>query len=237
MTKIGSIIGHRIDCNGVGALRGQRHIPTKYQPKYPASGMAVLHGFVGSTTLWGAKQLPPQSPRPRPPYFDLLFSAPNQNRHATQASVYCVPFESKRQPGSSFWNPQHRTELIVNLKQPHKSQLFSVRLWSRSVIYKVILENSCCIIYVNVYSYFEKGCRKKCTRQSLKVLWVVLSLLFFKEIWKNVTRGHGCMFARNKGKQQKQVRQLQCQEQCVDHIPYYLSGLSRALFFRQPFSK
>ena len=37
------------------------------------------------------------------------------------------------------------------------------------------------------------------------------------------------MFARAKGKQQKQVRQLQCQEHCIDHIPYYLSGLSRAL--------
>ena len=45
------------------------------------------------------------------------------------------------------------------------------------------------------------------------------------------------MFARAKGKQQKQVRQLQCQEQCIDHFPYYLSGLSRALFFRQPFLK
>ena len=81
-----------------------------------------------------------------------------------------------------------------------------------------------------VYSCFEKSCRKKCTRQSRKVLWVVLSSLFFKEIWKNGTRGHGGMFARAKGKQQKQVRQLQCQEQCVDHIPYYLSGLSGALF-------
>ena len=27
------------------------------------------------------------------------------------------------------------------------------------------------------------------------------------------------------------------QEQCIDHIPYYLSGVSRAHFFRQPFSK
>ena len=27
------------------------------------------------------------------------------------------------------------------------------------------------------------------------------------------------------------------QEQCIDHIPYYLSGLSRTHFFRQPFSK
>ena len=36
-----------------------------------------------------------------------------------------------------------------------------------------------------------------------------------------------------KGKQQKEVRQ----RQCIDHIPYYLSELSRAHFFRQPFSK
>ena len=34
------------------------------------------------------------------------------------------------------------------------------------------------------------------------------------------------MFASAKNKQQKQVRHLQCQEQCIDHIPYYLSGLS-----------
>ena len=33
----------------------------------------------------------------------------------------------------------------------------------------------------NVYSYFEKGCQRKCTRQSRKVLWVVLSSLFFKK--------------------------------------------------------
>ena len=33
-----------------------------------------------------------------------------------------------------------------------------------------------------VYSYFEKGCQKKCTRQSQKALWVVLSSLFFREI-------------------------------------------------------
>ena len=45
------------------------------------------------------------------------------------------------------------------------------------------------------------------------------------------------MFANAKGKHQKQVRQLHCQEQCIYHIPYYLSGLQRAQFFRQPFSK
>ena len=48
----------------------------------------------------------------------------------------------------------------------------------------------CCTCGIQL---FEKGCRKECTRQSRKVLWVVLSSLFFKEIWKNGTRGHGCM--------------------------------------------
>ena len=41
------------------------------------------------------------------------------------------------------------------------------------------------------------------------------------------------MFASAKGKQQKQVRQLQC----IDHIPYVLLGLLRAHFIRRPFSK
>ena len=81
-----------------------------------------------------------------------------------------------------------------------------------------------------VYGHFEKGCQIKCTRQPRKELWVVLSLLFFKEIWKNVTGGHGRMCASAKGKQQKWIQQLQCQGQCIEHIPYYLSGLSRALF-------
>ena len=45
------------------------------------------------------------------------------------------------------------------------------------------------------------------------------------------------MSASAKGKQQKQVRQLQCQEQCINHIPYYFSGLSRTHVFRQPFFK
>ena len=146
---MGSIIGHRIDYNGVGALRGQWHIPSKKLTQVPSASRAwQFYVILSAARLWAAKQVPPQSPRPRPP---LLLSAPNQNRHTTQAGVCCVPFESKRQPGSTFSNPQHRTEIIVNLKQPHRSQLFSVRLWSRSVIDKVILENFCCIIYVNVY--------------------------------------------------------------------------------------
>ena len=33
----------------------------------------------------------------------------------------------------------------------------------------------------NINSYFDKGCRKKCMRQSRKVLWVVLSARSLKK--------------------------------------------------------
>ena len=46
----------------------------------------------------------------------------------------------------------------------------------------VFIERTVDIKLKHVYSYFEKGCWKKCTQQSRKALWVVLSLLFFKEI-------------------------------------------------------
>ena len=52
-------------------------------------------------------------------------------------------------PSNPIGSPGRRLEtlntepsLIVNLKQPRKSQLFSVRLWSRSVIYKVQCESN-----------------------------------------------------------------------------------------------
>ena len=53
------------------------------------------------------------------------------------------------------------------------------------------------------YSCFEKGCRKKCTRQSRKVLWVVLRSLFFIEILKEWHERPWTMFPSAKAKQQK----------------------------------
>ena len=59
--------------------------------------MAVLHAFVGSTTVSGkAAPAPISSPTP------AFIIAPNQNRYTTQASVCCVPLESKGQLGSTF---------------------------------------------------------------------------------------------------------------------------------------
>ena len=59
------------------------------------------------------------------------------------------------------------------------------------------------LTFLHIQLCFEKGCRIKCTRQPRKVLWVVLSSLFFKEIWKNGRRGSVHMSASAKGKQQK----------------------------------
>ena len=88
-----------------------------------------------------------------------------------------------------------------------------------------------------VYSYFEKGCRKKCTRQSRKVLWVALRALFFKEIERKVREATDICLRVLKESNKSRFDSFSRYEQCIDHIPYYLSGLSRAHFFRQPFSK
>ena len=93
---------------------------------------------------------------------------------------------------------------------------------------KIHREGRSTIIYI--YS-FEKDCRKKCTRQSRTVLWVVLSSPFLKEIWENASRGHGYKLCL---RMLKESNQLQCQEQWIDRIQYYRSGLSGAHFFRQP---
>ena len=50
---------------------------------------------------------------------------------------------------------------------------------------------------------FQERLSEKVHGQSRKVLWVILSPLFFKEISKNGTRNHGRMFASGKGKEQK----------------------------------
>ena len=54
-------------------------------------------------------------------------------------------------------------------------------------------------IILYIYSYFEKGCRKKCTRQSRKVLWVVLRSLFFIAILKEWHERPWTLFPSAKG--------------------------------------
>ena len=102
------------------------------------------------------------------------------------------------------------------------------------------IESTLITFWERAHSYFEKGCRKKCTRQSRKVLWVVLSLLFFKEIWKSSTRGHGHMFASAKEKQQKikvgsTATVVRNSVLIISHIA--IRDCRVHIFFRQLFSK
>ena len=85
--------------------------------------------------------------------------------------------------------------------------------------------------YLYIYNYFEKGCRKKCTRQSRKALWVVLSLLFLKRNLKELVGKAMEMCLRVlKESNKSRFDSYSRQKQYIDHIPYYLSGLSRARF-------
>ena len=88
------------------------------------------------------------------------------------------------------------------------------------------------------YSYFEKGCRKRCTRQSRKVLWVVFCVHGSLKKFERMT-GEAMDVCLPVLKESNKSRFDSCsvRTQCIDHIPYYLSGLSPAYFFRQPFSK
>ena len=117
-------------------------------------------------------------------------------------------------------------------------------LWRQLYFYTQILCLCACIcetqvLCINISSYFEKGCREKCTRQCRKVLWVVLSSLFFKEISKNGTRGHGRMFARAKGKQHLRrfgSYRVRNSVLIISHITFRHCRVHTS-FCRQPFSK
>ena len=88
------------------------------------------------------------------------------------------------------------------------------------------------------HSYFEKGCRKKCTRQSPKVLLVVLSTLFFNSKKNKIIE-----------REPMNVRELNFRKVTkVDltattsgalywSYPVLLFGIVACKFFRQPFSK
>ena len=56
---------------------------------------------------------------------------------------------------------------------------------------------------VIVYSCFEKGCRRKCTRQSRKVLWVGFEFTVLERNLKEWYERPWTMFPSAKAKQQK----------------------------------
>ena len=93
------------------------------------------------------------------------------------------------------------------------------------------MTNICRITQFQKYSYFEKGCRKKVHATIQKSFEGGFEVhCSSKKFEKMAREAMDVCLQVLKGKQQKGVRQLKCQEQCIDHIPFYLSGLSRAQF-------
>ena len=65
---------------------------------------------------------------------------------------------------------------------------------------------------------------------------VLSSLFFFQRNLKELARKAKEMCLRVlKESNKSRFDSYSRQEQCIDHIPYYLSGLSGALFFRTTF--
>ena len=81
-----------------------------------------------------------------------------------------------------------------------------------------------------IYSYFKKGCWKKCTRQPERYcgwLWGHCSSKKFERMVREAT--NICMQVLKESNKSR-FDSFSRYEQCIDHIPYYLSGLSRAHF-------
>ena len=89
----------------------------------------------------------------------------------------------------------------------------------------------------SLYSYFEKGCQKKCTQQSRKVLWVVLSSLFFKEIWRNDTWAIDVCLQMLKESNNRRFDSYFASNSVliISYITFWDCRVY--IFFRQPFSK
>ena len=92
------------------------------------------------------------------------------------------------------------------------------------------------LIWQMTYSYFEKGCRKKVLATIPKGIMVGFECTVLQRNLKELARKSIKMCSRvltesNKSRLDSYSRQ----EQCIDHIPYYLTGLSRAHFFPTTF--
>ena len=111
----------------------------------------------------------------------------------------------------SHW-PLWRNDVCTAAPLPSKEKWIGER---DCLLLSVFVLFVCLFVFI---SYFEKGCQKKCTRQSRKVLWVVLSSLLSQKTWKNGRRCHGHMFvsaygiwkATKVGSTTNQSRQEEC---------------------------
>ena len=90
----------------------------------------------------------------------------------------------------------------------------------------------------SVYTAISRKVVGKSARSILKGIVGGFEFSFFQRNLKELARKAMEMCLRVlKESNKSRFDSYSRQEQCIDHIPYYLSELSRAHFFRQPFSK
>ena len=77
----------------------------------------------------------------------------------------------------------HLVQLVFTLSRDNLLFRKKNKVHSHRDIYSINIILQCPLLLIN--SWIEEGCQIKYMRQAQKVLWVVLSSLFFKEIWKN----------------------------------------------------
>ena len=89
--------------------------------------------------------------------------------------------------------------------------------------------------WLQIYSYFDQGCRKKCTRQSRKgiVGGFEGTSCPSKKFERMVQEATDICLRILKESNKSRFDSFSRFEQCIDHIPYFLSGLSHAHFLRQ----
>ena len=129
--------------------------------------------------------------------------------HATKSTYICI---------NNNYSPKRRW-LVVDIYQGHEVarlisttshciQLFQERLLGK--VHTTIVKG---LVGDFEFSFFQRNL-KELARKAMEMCLQVL---------KESNKSRFDSYSR--------------QEQCIDHIPHFLSGLSRALFFRQPFSK
>ena len=87
--------------------------------------------------------------------------------------------------------------------------------------------------WLQIYSYFDQGCRKKCTRQSRKGIVGGFEGTVLQRNLKEWYRKPQTCLRILKESNKSRFDSFSRFEQCIDHIPYFLSGLSHAHFLQQ----
>ena len=115
----------------------------------------------------------------QPPKHKITRKRDLETNHERFLDFEIVPKFSHNVPQCSLLLPRrrlHLQKLHHRARRRQKLQSTSIRKHFRYELGKL------------AYSYFEKGCREKSTRQSRKLLWVILRSLFFKESQNRMAR-------------------------------------------------